>query len=688
MLRLFAILALFALFSPHRAAAISSNWLHDGPVDVRLLSAVEGVGIKPNVMLGLEVRMEPGWHTYWRAPGASGLPPQIDWSNSQTSSGNLKQATILFPIPRRFNEEGIDTIGYQGTVVFPIDVTLRQPGQSLQVDATLNLLVCSTMCVPKNFNLKLSVPHDSAIEGPEADVINPFLALVPKQNADNGLALRRVINTGESLVFEISSATTLVHPDILVETTPEMPFTPPVWKASADLLGGMLTVAPMDSKKDLHAMAERPLRLTLFDGAKAVEVMTEIPALPGKDKAAQVMTMRAALLLAIIGGFLLNLMPCVLPVLSLKILSFIGHGGKEAAAVRRSFLVTAAGIMFSFFVLASVTVLLKQLGLKLGWGVQFQQPLFLIFLILLLTVFTASMWGLYQINLPHFLAKRLASHHPRMMGDFITGAFATLLATPCTAPFMGTAVGFALASGGAGEIYAIFTALGFGMIIPYFSIALFPEVAIYLPRPGRWMERLRFVLGGFLALTALWLIWILSVQITVPYALTVAICMVGIVCLLGLYSFGIFPLLMKIGIAGFTGVAIAMTVGGQPAVVLDHHEDRWQVFDQAAIPVQVAAGHVVFVDITAEWCLTCKANKKLVLEDKEVSRRLFRSDVIAMQGDWTNPDEAITAFLHSFRRYGIPFNVVYGPNAPQGITLPEVLTRDDVLNALDRASSH
>lgn len=677
-------------FIPLQAGAVSSNWQRDGSVDIRMISSLEGVGLKKVIPLGLEVRMEPGWHTYWRSPGATGLPPQIDWTKSLTDKGNLRKATLLFPAPKRFNDQGMDAIGYQSRVIFPIDAEVRQPGQPLVIDATVNLLACSTLCVPKTFNIQMIVPHDSAIEGPEADILNPARTLVPVQDEDAaGLSVKSITSTSTSLSFHIVGKTTLTSPDIFIESQPEIPFSAPEWKPDVGLLGATLTVKPLDPKQDLLALANTPLTLTVIDGNRSLETSASLPGLPSDDN--PLLSFQTALLLAILGGFLLNLMPCVLPVLSLKILSFIGHGGSEAKAVRRSFLVTAAGIMFSFMVLALMTLALKDLGMTLGWGVQFQQPAFLIFLIFLLTVFAANMWGLFEVNLPAFLANKLSDHHPKMAGDFATGALATLLATPCTAPFMGTAVGFALASGTSQQIFAIFLALGFGMIIPYFSIAIFPEVAIFLPKPGAWMVKLRFVLGLALAATAGWLLWVLSAHLMPVYAVTVCICMIGIAALLGIRNAGLAPKIVKFGLIGLSVIAISLALGGAPPPDPEGKiasNKLWQPFDQTSIPIQVAAGHTVFVDITADWCLTCKANKKFVLSTEEVSQRIFNSDVIAMQGDWTTPDEQITNFLHKYRRYGIPFNIVYGPGAPQGITLPEILTKEVVINALDKASTH
>lgn len=396
--------------------------------------------------------------------------------------------------------------------------------------------------------------------------------------------------------------------------------------------------------------------------------------------------------LALAGGLILNVMPCVLPVLSLKVMSVAKLGGAERRTVRLSFLASAAGIVTTFLVLAGLAVGLKGLGVAVGWGIQFQQPLFLIGMIVLLSLFAANLFGFFEVRLPGAVSDMGAGHGApsSLVEHFGAGVFATLLATPCTAPFLGTAIGFALAAGPL-EIAVIFAALGVGMAAPYLALAAAPGFARVLPRPGPWMLTVKKVLGIALTGTAAWLVWVLSAQIGDTGALVVAALMVAALAVLGAKALLSRPrgvvassLVAVLAAAAFAAPYFAPvdTAATDARVTTD-----WRPFDRAAIPGLVAAGNIVFVDVTADWCVTCLVNKEAVVERGATAEALKRPHVIPMQADWTNPDEGISHYLNSFGRYGIPFNVVYGPGAPEGIVLPELLTQRAVIEALEKAAS-
>lgn len=685
------LLAFFVFFSiPSPVHALSSDWQKDDSVGIRLLSGVDGVGQLTVVPLAIDVELAPDWHTYWRSPGEAGLPPQIDWQSDLNDTNNLKSANLLYPAPKRYTAFGLETVGYRDHVVLPIDAEVREPGHALILNPAISLLVCSAVCVPKNIILHLTIPEGTATESSEASTIKEFRDHIPADAAKSGFVIQSFINRGKSLSVILTSRDTLQAPDMFVENDNNIAFTAPVVTLGADMHSAELKIKPVEALPTGKSLADLPLDLTITDGENALEQHITVPAVTITPIAASSAppSLILAIFLAILGGFILNLMPCVLPVLSLKVLSVISHGGGEKRTVRQSFLMSAAGIVFSYLVLAGVTIILKMLGMAFGWGVQFQQPLFLIFLITLLVFFAANLWELFEIPLPRFLADTLTGpYHPKLAGDFAAGALATLLATPCSAPFLGTAIGFALTSS-IFNILIIFTMLGFGMTLPYLAIAAFPGLATALPKPGHWMNLLKCILGWSLALTALWLVWVLAAQITEFYAALVGLSMVAIIALLALRrrSSKMQNSIMYT-VTLVTAMAFSLVVSGSSLPkAAPNTTSEWLPFDEHTLEIDVAEGKTVFVDVTADWCLTCKANKKFILSQNDLSQRLFHSNIVAMQADWTNPDPIITAFLQKFQRYGIPFNAVFGPSAPQGLVLPELLSIDAVTQALDKAS--
>lgn len=695
---LFAALTILAgsawgIAAPAHAAA--GDWVRADMIEARLVSAVDGTGSLDRVPLGLHLRMEPGWKTYWRSPGDAGLPPTIDWAGSTGLAG----AEMSWPAPHRFTLFGIETFGYDREVVLPLEAAVTEPGRPLGLRAAVDVLVCSEICVPQRFDLTLDLPAGPADPGAEAQLVNRFRTQVPGDGAASGLSVEDVRATGAGIEAVIRSREPMVEPDLFVETAEGHAFGAPRIEFSDGDRRATVRLDLAEGARGLPPLAGAAATLTVVDGARAAEIPATIgnagpgTALPGLPAATAAGGLGAVLGVALLGGLLLNLMPCVLPVLSLKLLSVVGHGGAPPRAVRAGFLASAAGILVSFLLLAAALAGLKSAGAAIGWGIQFQQPLFLVFMVVLVTLFACNLWGLFEIPLPRLLADAAGGRHggeggPSVAGHFATGMLATLLATPCSAPFVGTAVGFALARGPM-EIVAVFLALGLGLAAPYLLVAAVPRLARRLPRPGRWMVTLRRVLALALAATAAWLLAVLSAQLSPEAGIEVAALMLAAAGLLALRRrFGGFRLAGGLLACGAFAAAFALPafLDMRASVAARAADARWTPFERAALAPAVTAGRTVFVDVTADWCITCKANKALVIDRGEVARRLFEGDVVAMRADWTRPDPAISAFLGEFGRYGIPFNIVYGPGAPEGIVLPELLSEDAVLDALSKAS--
>ncbi|MBL27334.1 MAG: hypothetical protein CMM50_07275 [Rhodospirillaceae bacterium] len=675
----------------------ASAWDQTDFSEARLVAATDATGKGETLRMGLQFRLSPGWKMYWRSPGDAGSPPQPDWSASE----NVADVAMSWPAPVRFFEAaGLETHGYTDEVVFPLAVRLSDPGQPVTLAGTIDYQVCEKICIPFTADLSLMLPAGPAQTTPFTRVIDRFMAVVPKAPATAGITVDELGVAGpagnQQLVARLTATLPFEEPDLFVEGPVDFRFPAPEVTLSD---GGRqaLIVTPVEGDETLAGV---PVTLTLHDGMRAV-AWEEAPA-PVEAPAASSVTPAAEsgglflsmLAVAVLGGLILNLMPCVLPVLSIKLLHVVGHGGGDRRRVTTGFLASAAGIVVSFLVLAAGAIALKLSGEAVGWGIQFQEPLFLVFLTVVLVLFAANLFGLYEIALPSWagaLATPRDGHQGGLAGHFSTGVFATLLATPCSAPFLGTALGFALARGPV-EIAAIFLALGLGMALPYFAVAVMPGLVTRLPRPGPWMAKVRWVLGLLLLATAAWLLWVMAAQTSMTTALAVAGVMALVVVVIavaagrgaGLRRAGVVAILLLIA-AAFVLPAQWRTLFGGDGVQRVAHD--WRPFDESAIAGLVDQGKVVFVDVTADWCVTCKVNKLLVVNSNAVAGRLAESDVVPMLADWTNPDPAIAAFLARFDRYGIPFNVAFGPGAPEGITLPELLTVEAVLEALDEAAA-
>jgi suppressor for copper-sensitivity B len=396
--------------------------------------------------------------------------------------------------------------------------------------------------------------------------------------------------------------------------------------------------------------------------------------------------------LAVLGGLILNAMPCVLPVLSIKVFGLVRSAGHGRAEVVRGSLATAAGILFSFWALALAAIAARAAGAAVGWGVQFQRPGFVAFLTVIVVLFCLNLWGLFEIPLPQWAA-RIGGNGPRegVAGHFFSGLFATLMATPCSAPFLGTAIGFALGQK-AGLILAIFTGVGFGMALPYLLLAAAPGTARFLPRPGAWMDTVRGVMGFLLAAAAVWLFYVLSAQMSPERVAFIQLGLLGLALFTWMRHRGVrgpsLQRLAGVGMAAAVALILLLAVrGGAPARAAEGRSGdagliAWVPFDRVKAESLAASGQLVFVDVTADWCFTCKVNERLVLETPEVSGAFQRHNVIAMRADWTNRDDQIGKFLADHGRYGIPFYALYRPGNPPHV-FSELLNKETLVSEVE-----
>lgn len=679
--------SLIAMLAPVPVSAAVGPQSADGASRTHILSSFNATGDLEVVPAGLHILLGEGWKTYWRSPGDAGMPPQMDWSGSM----NVAEVNIRWPVPHRISAFGIETLGYSGEVVLPLEVKVERVGEPVSLHGSIDMLVCSDICVPSSHQVSLDLPAGPVVpDAPSANLIARFVAQVPGDAEASGIDIERAEITPADKALSIhvaSAATPMTAIDAFVEGgdwvfgKPEVTFGDEARTASLRL--------PVLSGPDVFELTNKPLTVTVVDGARATEASITVAAADSSNRLADLLPFLAVSLL---GGLVLNLMPCVLPVLSLKLMSVIHQQGQGRRRVRLGFLATASGAVVAMLVLGGALAILKMMGGSVGWGMQFQQPVFIASMVAVLLTFTASMAGAFEIRLPSSFSTALGGiGGDGLAGHFSMGAFATLLATPCSAPFLGTAVGFALARGPL-EILGVFGALGVGLASPYLLVAAFPGTVALLPRPGRWMATLRHLLALALTGTALWLLAVLAAQTSVAAAVSIATAVLMAIGAITLATRGqriLRRVATPVAVAALVGALSIPTFLEKPAQEKQDSASaaQWRRFDQAEIGRLVAQGHTVFVDVTAEWCVTCIVNKKMVIDRDPVASALSADGIVAMRADWTSPDPAIAAYLGQHSRYGIPFNAVYGPGAPHGVLLPEVLSESTVLDALRKAGT-
>ncbi|HEJ9057130.1 TPA: thioredoxin family protein [Serratia fonticola] len=669
-----ALACLLVLWLPATQAA-DSGWLQSPQNDhaqVRLRADTSN-GDETRVLLAVE--LEKGWKTYWRSPGEGGIAPAITWQ------GNPPPATWFWPTPQRFDVAGISTQGYQQQVTLPIVLKGAVPQQ---LAGRLTLSTCSNVCILTDypFKLDLTAPADPKFN-------HDFAQAMGQVPIASGLvdSLRAGYRNGE---LQISAERTAgwQQPELFFDTVAETDLGKPTVSSDGESLQARVPVSDGwgDAAPDLRG---KQLRLVISDGGIAQEATLTIGG-PLVLPSTAAFPLWQAVLMALAGGFILNLMPCVLPVLGMKLGSILQVEQRDRRSVRWQFLASSLGIVVSFMALALLMTLLRLSNHALGWGIQFQNPWFIGFMVLVTLLFSANLFGLFHLQLSSSLNTKLATHNGRgLSGHFWQGAFATLLATPCSAPFLGTAVAFALAAP-LPVLWGIFVALGIGMSLPWLLIAAWPTLALRLPRPGRWMNGMRLVLGLLMLVSSLWLLSLMTNHIGVRPTL-----IVGAILLLGL----LLAVWQRLG-ARSAGIAAAsvLVVGGLALLVGSltasqwrqplHDNIAWQPLSEQAIVQALADNKRVFVDVTADWCVTCKANKYNVLLRDEVQKALSAEDVVALRGDWSRPSESISTFLQQRGSVAVPFNQIYGPGSPDGEVLSPLLTREAVLQALSTAKGN
>ena len=676
MLNIFRGFVLLLLSSMGVAHAADTGWLTSPQNDhARIRFQAER---SENRLYGLlTVELQSGWKTYWRSPGEGGVAPEIHWHNGE-------KAQWYWPVPSRFEISGLTTQGYHKQVVIPMIITGQQ---SDALDGTLTLSTCSNVCLLTDYPLHLD--FNQPVDDHFQQAFEQAMRSIP---AESGISDDLSAHlAGSNLVVTGTTAGEWRDAQIYFDPLDGgiIPGDPTLKSSGAELV----ITAPVTDEwgEKTTSLAGKTLSFVLTNQGKAQQTTLTVGADQAVSAARETTPANLAqmLLFALLGGLILNLMPCVLPVMGMKLNSVL-HSGTDKTRIRLRFLATSAGILTSFALLAAMVTVLKLTGASLGWGIQFQNPWFIGLMVAVTFIFAMNLLGLFEMLLPASMSGRMATAGGNgLAGSFCEGVFATLLATPCSAPFLGTAVAFALAAP-LTDLWLVFMLLGLGMALPWLFVALIPKTALLLPRPGPWMNSLKVLLALMMLASSLWLASLLGLHLgsTASGIITLLLTATALIVFIatGQRRAPLFWLGMIL-LAAFGGYQLRgmLSADGEIAARTPHQQIAWQPLSEEAITRAQAQGKRVFVDISADWCVTCKVNEHRVLNQPEIIAALNQPDVVALRGDWSQPSDLITAFLQTRNSYAIPFNQVYGPGLTDGKILPPLLDKSTVLDTLKNA---
>ena len=691
----FGAISILAFACPGKAQTYEGREL----VRADLVANVDAVVPGKPFTIGLRLRMVPNWHTYWKFPGDAGIPTEIKWKLPE----GWKAGEIQWPIPLKLVEPGdIHIYGYHDEVLLLQEVTppANLATSTIDLPAEASWLVCEKICIPGSANVHLTLPVGKENAVANDELFARYRRSLPQSWPEKKIAEPKWSREGSELRLVVESTALANYPSAQFFPLPEakvvvghprtertdankVTFRVPIETSDASVssLDGIIAFGQQDNGTSRNAWS-----LTRADLNAAST--NSIP-----DGLAKF------LLFGFLGGFILNLMPCVLPVISLKIFGFIQHAGQSRRRILRSGLAFVAGIFAWFIGLALLLIGLKSAGREITWAFQFTNPYFVVVMSAVVLVFALNLFGVFEISLPQFANRGLLGVTAKEgdAGSFFQGVFATVLATPCTAPFLGTALGFAFTQSAA-TIFLMFLAIAAGMASPYFLLSAQPGWLRLLPKPGPWMEHVKQFMGFLLLATLLFLLAVLGAERGVEaiiwtscflLALSVACWIKGIFIVptasaASRFIAAIVALVVVLA-SGYYFIgekfAAAKTVAGETET-----KGGWQPFTPQLLETELRQGHAVFVDFTAAWCLTCKFNEASVLEASAVRDAFQRHGIVKIKADWTNADPAITKILKQFGRPGVPMYVLYPGNNAEPILFPELLTQKLILEKFESVS--
>jgi len=650
--------------------------------------------------IGLLLRMAPRWHTYWKFSGDAGLQTELKW---KLPSG-WKIGEIQWPIPLKTIDPGdIETYGYENEVLLMQEITPppKIDDSSVRFSADASWLVCEKICIPGSETLQLELPMSTISQPANTEVFARYRRLLPQKWPGANTVTANWSRAGSDLRLKVTSETLGSYPAVDFFPLPEQSTVvghPTMETRNKNEI--VLRIPIESSANSVSAMAGLVVFSQQPNGDDRAAWQITTPSIVSAARPPPVRGIFTFLLFGFLGGMILNLMPCVLPVISLKIFGFIQQAGQSRQKILRSGIAFTVGIFAWFIALALLLIALKATGRDVTWGgFQFTNAYFVLVLSVIVLVFALNLFGVFEISLPQSMTRGLLSTTERKddLGSFFQGVFATVLATPCTAPFLGTALGFAFSQSPV-VILAMFVAIAAGMSAPYFLLSAQPAWLRFLPRPGPWMTHMKQFMGFLLLATLLFLLYVLGAQRGLEGAIWAScfLLVISVAC----WMKGAF--VVPTASAAKRGVAVVLMLmlvlmsgiyfigdkfhSANIASADSRLRGDWQAFTPERLQAELEQGHPVFVDFTAAWCLTCKFNEANVLESHDVRDAFQRRGIVKLKADWTNGDPVITKLLQQFGRPGVPLYVLYPGKIGEPIVFPELLTKSMVLEKLDSAT--
>ena len=620
----------------------------NNPASVSIIPSNGIFLVEENYYFGVKIELQQGWKTYWKNPGDAGAPITIEF-NDTSIENKLK---VLFPFPEKYTDHGVSTIGYEGQVIFPVRI---QKNEFDKINEKINLdyLVCKDICIPisETKNLKLNLRNVV-----QSDAFMESYKTVPKKNLN-------YFNIGENIISSEKISIKIINKDEFENIE--------LFAYSEDT---NLKVKKLKSSFEVFfdnniESLNSPIDFSFSNGNVYEEISFDF------NKKSIQTPIIYFIILAFLGGLILNFMPCVLPILSLKLYSFLSLAKDDDNKIRFDCFLTIAGIITSFLVLAITVIFLKTFGETVGWGFHFQNQFFLMFILVLMLIFSLNLLGFFEIILPQNALYKINNFLDTnsKSGHYFSGVFATLLATPCSAPFLGTAVGFSMGSSNQ-NIVIIFLSIALGFSFPYLCFIIIPKIVKLLPKPGGWMNNLKYFLGLLMLLSFVWISNLFKINYLLIFLFTTLILI--FTCFKNRSKFSMITSLLFV---------ITNIFFFSEKMNLQKSKLIWEDYNDKSLESYLNENRFVLVDVTADWCVTCQFNKITTLNTKKLVDFLIQHEVLVIRADWTNKDKDIFDFIKRYNRYGIPVNIVYGPKNKEGILLPEILSKDIVIDKLMEA---